>query len=212
MKVVYFSDTHERHRQLLPIPDGDLLIFGGDCTTGGDRTVFEDFCAWFFALPHRYKIFIRGNHDAMGDQIVTADVKKRLPPRVWLLDDELINIDGIAIYGTPFHPSLHGVRAELRTRLRREAWAKIPPDIDILITHAPPHGILDTTGSVKHAGCKDLLSAVYRAKPRWHLFGHIHEAAGVCDTGERTFVNGAIVNAKGEVARAPFCFEIAPAT
>lgn len=52
------------------------------------------------------------------------------------------------------------------------------PDVDILMTHGPPKGILDgcPQGNV---GCRNLLRALRRAKPLMHCFGHIHEGNGV---------------------------------
>lgn len=54
----------------------------------------------------------------------------------------------------------------------------IPDNVDIIMTHGPPHGILDycPQGSV---GCPNLLEAVRRVKPLMHCFGHIHEGYGV---------------------------------
>lgn len=57
------------------------------------------------------------------------------------------------------------------------------PQIDIMITHGPPRGILDVVGSEARrmkssVGCQHLLRAVQRCKPRVHAFGHIHEGWG----------------------------------
>ncbi|KAJ5788597.1 hypothetical protein N7457_003587 [Penicillium paradoxum] len=52
------------------------------------------------------------------------------------------------------------------------------PAVDILLTHGPPAGILDQVPPDLNAGCKHLLRAAQRAKPRIHLFGHIHEGWG----------------------------------
>lgn len=62
----------------------------------------------------------------------------------------------------------------------------IPAGIDIAMTHGPPRGVLDLAGfkiprygmMPTPAGCPDLFTAVARAKPRVHCFGHIHEAWG----------------------------------
>ena len=48
-----------------------------------------------------------------------------------------------------------------------------------VITHGPPQGILDQTGSGVHAGDASLRKAIERVKPIFHAFGHIHEGAGV---------------------------------
>ncbi|KAL1982619.1 hypothetical protein VTN96DRAFT_1054 [Rasamsonia emersonii] len=53
------------------------------------------------------------------------------------------------------------------------------PDVDILLTHGPPYGILDQVYySNQSVGCENLLKACKRARPRLHVFGHIHEGYG----------------------------------
>lgn len=53
------------------------------------------------------------------------------------------------------------------------------PAVDLMLTHGPPYGIFDTVqGSKAHVGCENLLRATKRARPRLHVFGHIHEAYG----------------------------------
>lgn len=52
------------------------------------------------------------------------------------------------------------------------------PEIDIMLTHGPPLGILDQVLYGPKAGCEHLLQACSRARPRLHVFGHIHEGFG----------------------------------
>lgn len=53
------------------------------------------------------------------------------------------------------------------------------PNVDVMLTHGPPMGILDETfRRGERVGCEHLLTAVKRARPRMHVFGHIHEAYG----------------------------------
>lgn len=52
------------------------------------------------------------------------------------------------------------------------------PEVDIMLTHGPPLGILDQVVHGDHVGCEHLLQACTRAKPRLHVFGHIHEGFG----------------------------------
>lgn len=51
-------------------------------------------------------------------------------------------------------------------------------DIDIMLTHGPPQGILDMTNTGEAVGCEHLRRAVERCKPLLHCFGHIHESWG----------------------------------
>lgn len=48
----------------------------------------------------------------------------------------------------------------------------------MVITHGPPHGILDDTPSKKHSGDPSLFAAVAMARPRLHCFGHVHGGWG----------------------------------
>ncbi|KAH7392579.1 ser/Thr protein phosphatase family protein [Pyrenochaeta sp. MPI-SDFR-AT-0127] len=52
------------------------------------------------------------------------------------------------------------------------------PNVDVMMTHGPPMGILDATHTGEHVGCEHLLRAARRCKPRLHCFGHIHEGWG----------------------------------
>ncbi|KAJ5691102.1 hypothetical protein N7488_011837 [Penicillium malachiteum] len=77
------------------------------------------------------------------------------------------------------------------------------PSIDIMLTHGPPHGLLDLVGrgSVKdsngddaasHTGCTHLLRAAERARPQIYLFGHIHEGWGAVRGTWNMFANGGV--------------------
>ncbi|PQE33863.1 hypothetical protein CJF32_00010888 [Rutstroemia sp. NJR-2017a WRK4] len=68
-----------------------------------------------------------------------------------------------------------------QTRKEAASIAKNPlpsfSEVDIVMTHGPPHGILDECDQ-GHAGCENMLHAIKRAKPLMHCFGHIHEGYG----------------------------------
>lgn len=49
----------------------------------------------------------------------------------------------------------------------------------ILITHGPPKLYLDRRNISWHTGCEYLLDAVYKLRPRLHVFGHIHAGHGI---------------------------------
>ena len=75
-----------------------------------------------------------------------------------------------------------------------EKWSKIPSDTDILMTHGPPFGYCDR--NVRgNQGCNALLKEVTeRIQPKLHVFGHIHESAGMQTNGTTIFANAAICN------------------
>lgn len=66
-------------------------------------------------------------------------------------------------------------------------YARIPPSVDILMTHTPSHGVCDVTKRGKHAGCPKLAERLAHddlKSCRLHLCGHIHEAHGVAIVGQ----------------------------
>ena len=56
-------------------------------------------------------------------------------------------------------------------------WGEIP-QVDILLTHCPPFRILDKTDANINVGSEALRKKVFEIKPKFHLFGHIHESKG----------------------------------
>merc|ERR1712037_767457 len=87
-----------------------------------------------------------------------------------------------------------------------QVCSNIPSDTDILISHCPPYGILDVNAEGERCGSKILLThVVERVKPKYHIFGHIHEAYGMANNGTTTFVNAAacINTVEGKIPRNP---------
>ena len=51
-------------------------------------------------------------------------------------------------------------------------------EVDAVVTHGPPSGIMDYIVFKQRAGCSDLFAAIARSRPPMHCFGHIHEGWG----------------------------------
>ena len=184
VRFVCMSDTHnEIHR--ITIPDGDVFVHCGDAvnhsTSSRDIRVFNEFVG---KLPHRYKLFVSGNHCVCLNPKRPERNHKILSNMTYLQDD-LIDIEGVKIYGSPWRPARGCFyRAEAfgydLKRIRRDKWSKIPENIDFLLTHCPPYSIRDyNCSSEEPLGCPDLLDEVVnRVRPRIHLFGHMHSCHG----------------------------------
>jgi Icc-related predicted phosphoesterase len=186
VKVVLTSDTHGFH-DAIDVPDGDLLIVAGDFTKRGRREEIAAFDRWLRARPHRHKVVIAGNHD-FGMQDLPD--RRGLITGATYLEDELVEIGGVRIWGSPWQPRFFDWAFNLdRGEPLRRVWAKIPDGIDILVTHGPPRGILDVTDRGEAVGCDDLREAVFRVRPKLHVFGHIHEAYGERMVDGVRFVN-----------------------
>jgi Icc-related predicted phosphoesterase len=66
----------------------------------------------------------------------------------------------------------------------------------VLVTHGPPHGILDRTDDGEHVGCEELTAAVARVRPKLHVFGHIHEGYGQRVLDGVRYVNASICDVR----------------
>jgi Icc-related predicted phosphoesterase len=53
---------------------------------------------------------------------------------------------------------------------------------------------LDETVYGKRTGCEELLLRVYHVKPKYHIFGHIHEDYGRFNKYETTFINSSVLD------------------
>ena len=190
------ADTHKLHREL-ELPPGDILIHAGDFTFWGkQRSELRDFDDWLGGLPYPFKVVVPGNHEfvledrRLRDEITNAE----------LLINHGIEIAGVRIWGSPVTPLYGGAFGKSNPQDRKRHWGQITDGIDILITHGPPFGILDTApGTALHQGDAELLEAVNRARPRLHVFGHIHGANGTLRTKGTTFVNASLYGEFGEL-------------
>lgn len=181
MRILHLSDTHGCHRQLKELPEVDVLIHSGDFTMAGSETEAIDFMNWLCDLPYNHKIFICGNHD---ECLYGANIEG-LDRNVHYLNNSGIEIEGFKFYGVPMF---------MRDSRKRETfYSSIPEDTDILITHAPPFGIMDFDGR-RNYGSEVLLQKVSGMSLKLHLFGHIHNAHGIQEINGIIFSNGAIMN------------------
>jgi Icc-related predicted phosphoesterase len=199
MKLVLISDSHSWNKEL-DIPDGDILIHGGDLTRSGSKQEVKQALEWLSSLPHKHKVFIAGNHDFFFDSSYKAytpqgksrhssrkfgtkeEIEKILSehPDLIYLNDSFIEVAGMKIWGSPITPWFHdwAFNRERGEDILKH-WKLMPEEFDILVTHGPPYGILDKTiRGGEFVGCNDLLQEIIKRKIKLHIFGHIHEGRG----------------------------------
>lgn len=171
-KIFAFSDTHGLYRRFTIPAEADILICAGDACEGFDPADLQDFFAWYTSIPAKLRIFVPGNHDRIFDQ-EPARARNLVPDGVIYLENKGLEFDGIKFYSVPARPYL-------------KTPANIPADVDFLITHGPAYSYLD-----RDLGCKQLFLSVADARPKYHIFGHIH-AEGLqrkAMLGGTTFLN-----------------------
>lgn len=190
MRLVLISDTHRRHARLA-LPEGDVLIHAGDFSSSGGAAELADFDGWLARQPHRHKVVIAGNHDRLFERDPAA--ARALLQHATYLEDSGVTLEGLRLWGSPWQPRFMNWAFNLeRGAPLRAKWAAIPDALDVLITHGPPHGVLDRTWDGRSVGCEELAPIVAQRRPRLHVFGHIHEAHGRVERDGTTYVNAAI--------------------
>jgi Icc-related predicted phosphoesterase len=212
MKIVVISDTHTLHNEILnKIPPADVLIHCGDFSEHDLVSVvsFNEFLGELSHIPT--KIVIPGNHDRFVERNV--DLARATLTHCHFLLDESITIDGINFYGSPWQPEFFDWAYNLprKSPMLQERWDAIPTNTDVLITHGPPNGICDLNKQGQPTGCELLRETILgRVMPKFHLFGHIHEAYGSYnDRGlDTTFINASICNLNYKPINDPVIIEL----
>lgn len=226
-RFVCISDTHGLHEEMaFSIPAGDVLIHAGDFSSTGELEQVRCLERWLSRLPHAHKLVIAGNHDITfhppfyernwrrfhREELDCAAARAILAGSqgVTYLEDAEVSVLGLRVYGSPWQPEFCNWAFNLpRGAPCAERWRRIPDGIDVLITHGPPAGHGDRcAGSGLHAGCEDLLHAVRRLQPRYHVFGHVHEGYGATSDGVTTFVNASTCDLRYRPSHAPIVFDV----
>lgn len=227
------SDSHGRHENIYVMKDtdsldnmetlyhitggvflpaqADMIIHAGDISLRGYEHEVESFLKWYSALPYKYKVLISGNHDFLFEkEREKAKVLLEKYPDVIYLEDSLIEIEGLKIWGSPIQPWFHSwAFNRYRGDDIKKHWDLIPNDIDILVTHGPPAGIRDLTMNGDPVGCEDLMNKIKEIPTlKLHVFGHIHEHAGYELKDGVHYVNACVVNLRYQLQNVPKIFEV----
>lgn len=208
MKFVTISDTHGRHAELA-LPPGDVLIHAGDSTMKGTRAEVIAFLSWMAQLDFKHKILIAGNHDFYFESATLEEIQQILPTSIIYLNDSMITINGINIWGSPITPwFFNWAFNRHRGEPIKKHWDLIPGNTDILVTHGPAFRILDRIVNGQNVGCKDLFNTIQMIKPKVHICGHIHEAYGITEKYGTQFINASVLNVDYELSNKPVEFEL----
>lgn len=189
MRIVAFSDTHKQHNEI-SLPESDISIFAGDydlVSSGHSNTTesLEDFLKWYYFQPGRNKLLVPGNHDTAFYLNKEKAIELCRKYNVIPLIEESCEIEGITLYGSPYNYITNKIPNEYHSRNLPQCR------YDILITHAPPLGILDySPGKMRNKGSLSWRTYVTNYKPKLHIFGHIHECYGSVDVFHNVSICG----------------------
>lgn len=147
----------------------DLIISCGDLDPR-----YLSFLATFTSAP---VIYVHGNHD---------DKYKKIEPEGCIcIDDDIFEYKGVRILGLGgsmrYKPGDNQYTEwEMGKRLRnfKMRWKLFRKGgVDILVTHAPAHGINDGE-DLPHMGFKVFKKLMEKYSPKYFLHGHVHMKYG----------------------------------
>lgn len=209
LKIVCFSDIHGQIDNNLTdwfnSHPGDILIFAGD-QKGSRLEDGSKFASWITNLPYKYKVIVFGNHDDNYKNV--QDYCKKYKNIIFLYD-ELINLYGINIYGSPYSVAFGNWVFQKSDKDLIRLYDSIPDSTNILITHTPAYGILDKTIFGYNEGSRSLLDRIDKLPNlKYHISGHIHEGGGkyVDYEKQRVYINASLLNEQYKLVRMPYAF------
>jgi Icc-related predicted phosphoesterase len=207
MKIWHISDTHTYHG-LLKVPEGiDMVIHSGDATNPRDPYASEqemlNFISWFGSLPIKHKVFVAGNHDLCIERNLVTKIDFMKNGIVYL-ENDYTEVEGIKIWGSPFTPSFgQGWAFNKKRSALHDIWKEIPDDVDIVVVHGPPKGILDLAyhqlNCIEFCGDEALRKRMYLLNPKLCLFGHIHNNEDIINAGTMKLSIGDTIYSNGSV-------------
>ncbi|KAI8818993.1 uncharacterized protein EV422DRAFT_507807 [Fimicolochytrium jonesii] len=207
--------TTMRHAELT-LPDGDVLIHPGDFTDSGEeleKVVIAGNHERTFDIPYYCEQDRRRRLDEGLDvyarrvKAILDNERLRSEHGIVYLEDAKFSLPDpaggeITVWGHPWQPAYANFAFNLPRDgpELREVVRNIPAEIDILVTHGPPFGMLDVAFRGKSFGCSFLAErllapTLMERLQNWffadagretlptcdaqvHVFGHIHSGYG----------------------------------
>jgi uncharacterized protein len=197
-RIAYVVDVHGRYeavpRALTEIGDVDLLLVGGDITTGGTPDDAERAIESWRPLAPRL-LAVAGNMDSQAIDARLAELGVALDGRGYVLGD--VGVFGVSAAPTsPLHTPYELSDDELQQRIESGFAAVAGCPRKIFCPHAPPlDTACDRLPSGEHVGSAIIRTFVEREQPDVVLCGHIHEARGEDVIGRSEVVNPGPVQA-----------------
>lgn len=183
-KITIVSDIHSSKFLLdsLKKHKGDMLIVAGDLTNLGKKYELEYALDIINNLKFKYKIVVFGNHDGIWNDVNF----KEIYTDIIFLENEIIEIDGLKIYGTPFSKRFKNWSYYYETLDERRLLTVPLESVDIIVSHEPPSD--KCLSYIPYFGCAgnpDLRRYIDNNNVKLCVCGHIHECGG-----NDTIING----------------------
>jgi Icc-related predicted phosphoesterase len=190
MKIMVLADVADKalwdylDRRLL---EGiDLILSAGDLPA--------EYLSFLTCFTNAPILYVHGNHDKGYD--------RKPPEGCTCVDDDICVVNGVRVLGLggsmryrPGEPYMHTERQ--MARRARKLWWKLHRNkgFDILLAHAPAKGVGDME-DLPHQGFETFLTLMDRWRPRYLVYGHVHQEYGAMGfQRERKYGDTICVNA-----------------
>ncbi len=189
MKLLLFSDVHCSRSAITNLVNlteqVDVVVGAGDF--GVMRRGTEEAVTAFRDIRRPF-ILVPGNAESDEELRAAASWDQAHV----LHGDEPVAINGVVFFGlgggvpiTPFGSWSYDLSEEDAEQLLRNC-----PNDCVLVTHSPPHGVVDDSSAGKHLGSTAIRDTVLRCKPKLAVCGHIHDCSGQREKlGTTTVIN-----------------------
>lgn len=188
MKVMAIADVESKalwdHYNLNRLDDTDLIVSCGDLD--------HRYLSFLVTCANIPLLYVHGNHDSC--------YTKTPPEGCICIDDRIYVHDGIRFLGLggcqPYKdgPNMY-TEAQMKKRIRKlSIQLRRHGGFDVLVTHAPVHGIGDGEDLI-HRGYECFLPLLEKYKPAYMLHGHVHMQYDYTLKRENSYKDTTIINA-----------------
>ncbi|BDI31498.1 metallophosphoesterase [Capsulimonas corticalis] len=205
MKLLALADIHSDFERFSvnDLPAADVMLFAGDLTDNGirDPVALSLATTWLDAAAARYGLVIAipGNHDVglSGSCLPAVNGVRWVQGITTSFSDcsasQIYKLHGVNLSPSYAMPELEARWDFMTSDELTETVAYGFEPVDIVLSHAPPYGVLDgyspeDGGEVLHIGSRALLSYIHRCAPALVICGHVHGAHGIAEASANTLV------------------------
>ncbi|MGL5724215.1 metallophosphoesterase family protein [Cetobacterium sp.] len=138
MKITIASDIHLNLilAKKIVSTKSDMIIISGDLSNRGHMEEIELILNIINKSEAKYKIVVFGNHDVQAE-FNLREIRKKFKDIIFL-NNEIVEIEGLKIYGTPYVRDFCFWGFQYYTLDEREDLTVPKEEVDIIIAHEPP--------------------------------------------------------------------------
>ena len=191
MKILATADTHFKFDSGY-WPTADVFIHAGDLMYDGQAPEWKDRLNSLKAVDAPIKLYVPGNHDYYPfhfEGLAASQLKRQAGVTMLRPHDPIyIMPNGMRLLSIPYVTNLPGWAYNVEENWLYEWLCEwLTEDVDIVVSHAPMHQVLDATSPLaptsaerNHVGsvAMEMRFLELVRKPLIWISGHIHESYG----------------------------------